>query len=109
MVRKLLLNRSIFLGVAQLVARSVRDAEAVGSSPITQTIFLWLQKKQIELGTGASQGANGSSPTCGSTSKNNRECLHSCFVFRVEERCYYTYDFLCKALGLKLKKMGYFG
>ena len=62
MVRKLLLNRSIFLGVAQLVARSVRDAEAVGSSPITQTIFLWLQKKQIELGTGASQGANGSSP-----------------------------------------------
>ncbi len=25
------------LGVAQLVARSVRDAEVVGSSPITQT------------------------------------------------------------------------
>ena len=40
MVRKLLLNRSIFLGVAQLVARSVRDAEAVGSSPITLTIRL---------------------------------------------------------------------
>ena len=28
-----------FQGVAQLVARSVRDAEVVGSSPITQTIF----------------------------------------------------------------------
>ena len=27
-------------GVAQLVARSVRDAEAVGSSPITLTIFV---------------------------------------------------------------------
>ena len=30
----------VFLGVAQLVARSVRDAEVVGSSPITQTIFV---------------------------------------------------------------------
>ena len=29
-----------FQGVAQLVARSVRDAEVVGSSPITLTIFL---------------------------------------------------------------------
>ena len=28
-----------YLGVAQLVARSVRDAEVVGSSPITQTIL----------------------------------------------------------------------
>ena len=27
----------MWLGVAQLVARSVRDAEVVGSSPITQT------------------------------------------------------------------------
>ena len=27
-------------GVAQLVARSVRDAEVVGSSPITLTIFM---------------------------------------------------------------------
>ena len=29
-------------GVAQLVARSVRDAEVVGSSPITLTIFVVL-------------------------------------------------------------------
>ncbi len=81
---------------------------ANGSSPTCGSIFM-APESHNELGTGVSQGANGSSPTCGSTSKNNRECLHSCFVFRVEERCYYTYDFLCKALGLKLKKMGYFG
>ena len=35
------LNESCFQGVAQLVARSVRDAEVVGSSPITLTIFLF--------------------------------------------------------------------
>ena len=29
-----------YLGVAQLVARSVRDAEVVSSSLITQTIFV---------------------------------------------------------------------
>ena len=29
-------------GVAQLVARSVRDAEAVGSSPITLTTKTWI-------------------------------------------------------------------
>ncbi len=34
------LNEFCFQGVAQLVARSVRDAEVVGSSPITLTIFL---------------------------------------------------------------------
>ena len=34
------LNKFCFQGVAQLVARSVRDAEVVGSSPITLTIFL---------------------------------------------------------------------
>ena len=35
------LNEFCFQGVAQLVARSVRDAEVVGSSPITLTIFLF--------------------------------------------------------------------
>ena len=34
------LDEFCFQGVAQLVARSVRDAEVVGSSPITLTIFL---------------------------------------------------------------------
>ena len=29
----------LYLGVAQLVARSVRDAEVDGSSPFTQTIL----------------------------------------------------------------------
>ena len=66
-------------------------------------LFFVAPESHNELGTGASRGVNGSSSTCGSTSKNNRECLHSCFVFRVEERCYYTCDFLCSALGLELK------
>ena len=60
--------------MAQLVARSVRDAEAVGSSPITLTIFLWLQKKQIELGTGASQGADGSAIFYRKISKYAENC-----------------------------------
>ena len=43
------LNKFCFQGVAQLVARSVRDAEVVGSSPITLTIFLF-QKNLMSWG-----------------------------------------------------------
>ena len=44
----------LYQGVAQLVARSVRDAEVVGSSPITLTIFvptnglIFLLRKKIK-------------------------------------------------------------
>ena len=88
--------------IAQLVEQPPCKRQVVGSSPTCGSIFV-APESHNELGTGASRGVNGSSSTCGSTSKNNRECLHSCFVFRVEERCYYTCDFLCSALGLELK------
>ena len=52
----------LYQGVAQLVARSVRDAEVVGSSPITLTSILYSRVIGKHGNRNFASFVNGSSP-----------------------------------------------